>query len=326
MSKIALITGITGQDGYYLSQLLLKKKYVVHGIVRSNFKSKKKFNWRIKDIQKKLILHKLKIDDNKKLDNLLKKIKPDEIYHLAAQIYVDNFKKPKKRKSTMKINYLFTKSIVKSIRRNNIKSKLFFAGTSEMFGTNLKKKFNEKTKFKPESPYGKSKVASYKLIKNFRIKHNMHLSTGILFNHESPKKDKSFVLRKISSSVAKIKTGLQSKIFLGDINSKRDWGHAKDFVRAMWLICQQKKPDDYVIGTGKLHSVEDFIKLAFKQVKLEYRNYLIIDKKLIRKKDSKPKKADISKIKDKLKWRPIISFKKMAQEMVINDLKILNKR
>ena len=323
MSKIALITGITGQDGYYLSELLLKKKYVVHGIVRPNFKNKKKFNWRIKNIQKKLVLHKVGIDDVKKLDILLKKIIPNEIYHLAAQSYVDYFKK--KNINTMKINYKFTQSIIKLIKKNNIQAKFFFAGSSEMYGEISQKKINEKTKFSPKSSYGLSKLASHQFLKKFRDEYNMHLSTGILFNHESPKKDKSFVLRKISSSVAKIKKGLQSKVYLGDIKSKRDWGHAKDFVKAMWLICQQKRPDDYVIGTGKLHSVEDFVKLAFNCVNLKYKNYLMIDKNLLRKKDSKPRKADISKIKYKLKWKPNISFKKMAYEMVKNDLKKLKK-
>ena len=153
----------------------------------------------------------------------------------------------------------------------------------------------------------------------------MHCSTGILFNHESPRKDKSFVLRKISSSVAKIKFGLQKKINLGDIKSKRDWGHAKDFAYAMWLMCQQKKGDDYVVGTGKLHSVEEFAKLAFRFVDLNYKDFIQIDKKLIRKKDGRARKADISKIKKKLKWKPKIDFKNLVKDMVEYDLKILKK-
>ena len=225
MSKIALVTGITGQDGSYLAELLLKKKYIVHGLVRSNYKKKNKFNWRIKKIENKLVLHKVNINRTKKIEKILIQIKPNEIYHLAAQSYVDYFKKAKV--NTMNINYTFTKLLLKLIKKNNLQTKFFFAGSSEMYGMNKGAKINERTKFNPKSTYGLSKLASFRLIKKLRSSYNLHASTGILFNHESPKKDKSFVLRKISSSVAKIKKGQQKKIFLGDIKSLRDWGTRK---------------------------------------------------------------------------------------------------
>jgi len=322
MSKIALITGITGQDGSYLSELLLSKKYKVHGIVRSNFKSKEiNHNWRIRKFQKYLNLHKIDFENFNKLENLIKRIKPTEVYHLAAQSYDGH--SFKNEFYTFNLNLNYTHKILSIVNKVNKKTKFFFAGSSEIYNKAPNSKINEKTNFEPSSAYAISKLASYYLVKNYRKNYNMHASTGILFNHESPKKDKRFVLRKISNSVARIKLGLQKKIKLGDIKSKRDWGHAKDFARAMWLICQQKKGDDYIIGTGKLHSVEEFLRSAFRYVGLNYKNYIEIDKKLIRNKDSKARLANISKIKKKLKWKPKVNFKNLAKEMVEKDLEIL---
>ncbi len=322
MSKIALITGITGQDGSYLSELLLSKSYKVHGIVRSNFnKNKLKHSWRIQKIQKYLNLHKIDFENFKKLEQLIKKIKPTEVYHLAAQSYDGH--SFKNEFYTFNLNLSYTHKILSIVNKTNKKTKFFFAGSSEIYDKNPSKKINEKTRFDPSSAYGISKLASYYLVKNYRNNYNMHASTGILFNHESPKKDKRFVLRKISNSVAKIKLGLQNKIKLGNIKSQRDWGHAKDFAQAMWLICQQKKGDDYIIGTGKLHSVKQFLKYAFKHVGLNYKKYIEIDKKLIRSKDSKARLANISKIKKKTKWKPKVSFQNLAKEMVEKDLENL---
>ena len=326
MRKTALITGITGQDGSYLSELLLKKKYEVHGFVRNNFSyQNSKSSWRIRNFKNRITLHKVNIRDGKKIEKLLLKIKPDEIYHLAAQSYVDYFKKIKKN-ITLDINFNYTKTILHLLKKNNIKTKFFFAGSSEMYSNRIKSKINENNRFSPSSSYGLSKLKSYKLLKALRKNNGLHASMGILFNHESPRKDTSFVLRKISSSIAQIKNGLKKKIKLGDIKAKRDWGHAKDFVYAMWLICQQKKPEDFIVGTGKLHSVEYFAKLAFKEVNLDYKKYLEIDKTLIRKRDSKAKVANISKIKKKLKWKPKIKFKSLVKEMIKSDLKIYNKK
>ena len=323
MSKIALITGITGQDGSYLSELLLSKNYKVHGIVRENYEmNNSKHNFRIQSFKNELNLHKLDINNKKELENIINLIKPNEVYHLAAQSQdghsFDN------EFYTFNINLNFTHLVLSLVYKNNSKTKFFFAGSSEIYSKDQKKKINEKTIFDPNSAYGISKLASHYLIKSYRDNYDMHSSTGILFNHESPRKDKSFVLRKISSSVAKIKLGLQKKIQLGDIKAKRDWGHAKDFAYAMWLICQQKKGDDYVIGTGKLHSVEDFAKLAFRYVDLNYKDFIEIDKSLIRK-DNRARLANISKIKKKLNWKPKIDFKGLVKDMVDYDLKILKK-
>ena len=326
MQKIALITGITGQDGSYLSELLLKKNYKVHGFVRPNYnKNNLKSNWRIKKFKRKIFFYKVHILDEEKIKKLILKIRPDEIYHLAAQSYVDYFKKVKKN-NTFDINFRFTKTILQVIKKNNIHTRFFFAGSSEMYSNKIKSKINENCRFSPSSNYGLAKLKSYKLLKTLRKKYGIHASMGILFNHESPRKDTSFVLRKISSSVAQIKYGFKKKIKLGDIKSKRDWGHAKDFVKAMWLICQQKKPDDFIIGTGKIHSVEQFAKLAFNHVKLDYKKYIEIDKTLIRKGDSRPRVANITKIKKKLKWKPNITFNNLVKDMVDSDLKRYIKR
>ncbi len=320
MSKIALITGITGQDGSYLSELLLSKNYKVHGFVRKKFNNK---SWRNETLKKKVTIHRIDFNNQKELEKKIKKIRPNEVYHLAAQSYDGH--SFKNEFYTFNLNLNYTHSILSIIYKINKKTKFFFAGSSELYVKNPKKKINEKTTFNPSSAYGISKLASYYLIKSYRENYNMHASTGILFNHESPIKDPRFVLRKISKSVARIKNGLQKKIKLGDIKSKRDWGHAKDFVYAMWLMCQQKKADDYIIGTGKLHSVEDFAKLAFHSVNLNYKNYIEVDNNLKREKDSNARLADIAKIKKKLKWSPKINFKLLAQDMVWHDLQRIKK-
>ena len=257
MSKVAIITGITGQDGSYLAELLLKKKYKVHGLIRKDIKkNNSKYFWRIKNIYKKLKLHKLDIANYNQLKKIIKKIKPNEVYHLAAQAhdghsFNDEF-------YTFEINLNFTHKILSIVKKVNKNAKFFFAGSSEMYSKNILKKIDEDTNFNPRSAYGIAKVASHFLVKSYRETFNFNASTGILFNHESPRKSEQFVLRKISKSVARIKLGLQKKIKLGNIKSKRDWGHAKDYVYAMWLMNQQAKPNDYVIGTGVLNSVEDF--------------------------------------------------------------------
>ena len=325
MSKIAIITGITGQDGSYLAELLINKKYKVHGVVRQevNLKNEKYF-WRINKIIKKIKLHKLNINNLSEIKKLLKKIKPDEIYHLAAQAYdghsFDN------EFYTLNVNLNYTHKILHSARKTKKKVKVFFAGSSEMYSKNIYKKINEKNPFKPESAYGIAKVSSHYLVKNYRENFNLNASTGVLFNHESPRKDERFVLKKIAKSVARIKLGMQKNLILGDIKSKRDWGHAKDYVFAMWLINSNKKSDDYIIGTGKLHSVEDFVRKAFKHVNLNYKKYLKINKKLIRRDDSKARVANPSKIVKKLKWKRKYNFEKLVIDMVNNELNILKNK
>tara|TARA_X000000950_G_scaffold270515_1_gene350402 strand:- start:3206 stop:4189 length:984 start_codon:yes stop_codon:yes gene_type:complete len=324
MSKIALITGITGQDGSYLAELLLKKKYIVHGFIRKKtLKNRKKF-WRIKNILKKIKLHEIDTNNFYKLDEIVKKVKPHEVYHLAAQAYDGH--SFENEFYTLNINLNFTHKILSAVKKANPKASFFFAGSSEMYDKNIKQKINEKTNFNPKSAYGIAKVASYYLIKNYRENLNFKASTGILFNHESPRKDEIFVLRKIAKAVAKIKYGLQKKLYLGDIKSKRDWGHAKDFANAMWLINKHKSASDYIIGTGKLNSVENFTKKAFKYAGLNYKKYLKIDKKLIRKKDSKERLANPVKLIKKLKWKLKYSFEDLVIDMVKQELNKFNSK
>ena len=324
MSKVALITGITGQDGSYLSELLLSKGYKVHGIVRRvAFEDENHRLSRIKNILNDMTLHAGSLESYASLFNIILKIKPDEIYHLAAQSYVgysfeDEF-------STLNININGTHYLLSAAKEfADNKVKFYFAGTSEMFGKVKETPQNENTPFNPRSSYGISKVAAYHLIKNYREAYNLHASSGILFNHESPRRGFEFVTRKISYSVARIKKGLQKKLILGNVKAKRDWGHAKDYVEAMWLMLQQKKPDDFVIGTGKEHSVEDFAKKAFAHVGLNYRDHIISDKNLFRPAEVDTLLADSSKAKKILKWKPKISFDDLVINMVEHDLEHVN--
>ena len=324
MSKVALITGITGQDGSYLSELLLSKGYKVHGIVRRvAFEDENHRLSRIKNILNDVTLHAGSLESYASLFNIILKIKPDEIYHLAAQSYVgysfeDEF-------STLNININGTHYLLSATKEfADNKVKFYFAGTSEMFGKVKETPQNENTPFNPRSSYGISKVTAYHLIKNYREAYNLHASCGILFNHESPRRGFEFVTRKISYSVARIKKGLQKKLKLGNVKAKRDWGHAKDYVEAMWLMLQQKKPDDFVIGTGKEHSVEDFAKKAFAHVGLNYKDYVISDKNLFRPAEVDTLLADSSKAKKILKWKPKISFDDLVTNMVDHDMEQIN--
>ena len=324
MSKVALITGITGQDGSYLSELLLSKGYKVHGIVRRvAFEDENHRLSRIKNILNDVTLHAGSLESYASLFNIILKIKPDEVYHLAAQSYVgysfeDEF-------STLNININGTHYLLSATKEfADNKVKFYFAGTSEMFGKVKETPQNENTPFNPRSSYGISKVTAYYLVKNYREAYNLHASSGILFNHESPRRGFEFVTRKISFGVARIKKGLQKKLKLGNIKAKRDWGHAKDYVEAMWLMLQQKKPDDFVIGTGKEHSVEDFAKKAFAHVGLNYKDYVISDKSLFRPAEVDTLLADSSKAKKILKWKPKISFDDLVVNMVDHDMEQIN--
>ena len=325
MARVALITGITGQDGSYLTDLLLSKGYEVHGIVRRvALEDRIHRLYRIRNVLDKITLHAGSLESYASLFNIILKIKPDEVYHLAAQSYVtysfeDEF-------STLNTNingthYLL--SAVKEFAANKVK--VYFAGSSEMFGKVGEIPQTENTYFHPRSAYGISKVTGYHLTRNYREAYKLHASNGILFNHESPRRGFEFVSRKISCAVARIKKGLQKKLILGNINAKRDWGHAKDYVEAMWLMLQQKNPGDYVIGTGKEHSVEDFAKKAFNHVGLNYKDYVVIDKNLMRPAEVDTLLADYSKAKKFLKWEPKISFDDLVKEMVESDLKYIGK-
>ena len=320
MKKVALITGITGQDGSYLAELLLSKGYEVHGIVRRvALEDETHRLWRIREILKDINLHAGSLESYASLFNIILRIKPSEIYHLAAQSYVgysfeDEF-------STLNININGTHYLLSAVKEFAAsKVKFYFAGSSEMFGKVQAIPQNENTIFNPRSAYGISKVTGYHLVKNYREAYKLHASNGILFNHESPRRGFEFVTRKISYAAAKIKKGSKEKLKLGNINAKRDWGHAKDYVEAMWLMLQKDNPEDYVIGTGKEHSVEDFAKKAFAHVGLNYKDHIVIDKQLMRPAEVDTLLADYTKAKKNLNWEPKISFDDLVITMVENDL------
>jgi len=320
MKKKALITGITGQDGSYLAEFLLSKKYEVHGIIRRvALENNNQRLWRLKDIIKKIKIHYASLESYASLSIIIQKIKPDEIYHLGAQSYIDYAFKDEF--STINTNVNGTHYLLSIIKNFSPKSKFYFAGSSEMFGKVTEIPQKETTRFYPRSTYGISKCAGYELTRNYREAYNLFCCSGILFNHESPRRGFEFVTRKISRAVANIKLGKQKYLTLGNIKSKRDWGHAKDYVRAMWLMLQKKKAEDYVIGTGKQYSVLEFVKIAFKSVNLDYKNYLRTDKKLERPAEVDSLLANSSKAKKELKWYPEIKFKEMIKEMVTEDIK-----
>ena len=324
MSKVALITGITGQDGSYLAELLLSKNYTVHGIVRRvALEDETHRLWRIRNIHKQINLHAASLESYASIVRIIQQTKPNEIYHLGAQSYVgysfeDEF-------STLNTNINGTHYILSAIKDFSPETKIYFAGSSEMFGAAKIVPQKENTPFHPRSAYGISKVTGYELTRNYREAYNIFAATGILFNHESPRRGFEFVTRKISHGVARIKCGLQNELKLGNIETRRDWGHARDYVVAMWLMLQQKSPDDYVIGTGLQHTVKDFLKLAFLHVGLDYQKYVKISQQLIRPTEVDSLLADFSKAKKLLKWKPKVTFNELVVEMVDEDIKFVKK-
>ena len=321
MSKTALITGITGQDGSYLAELLLSKGYKVHGIIRRvALEDEIHRLWRIKKISNEITLHSGSLESYARIFNIILKVKPDEIYHLGAQSYVDYSFEDEFSTFSMNINGThYMLSAVKELIDSKVK--FYFAASSEMFGRVKESPQNENTPFHPRSAYGVSKVTGFHLVKNYREAYKLHASNGILFNHESPRRGFEFVTRKISQGVARIKKGFQKKIKLGNIKSKRDWGHAIDYVNAMWLMLQQENGGDYVIGTGKQHTVEEFAQRAFAHVGLNYKDHVVIDKKFMRPAEVDTLLADYTKAKKILKWEPKITFDDLVIGMVEHDLR-----
>jgi len=324
MRKVALITGITGQDGSYLAELLLKKKYKIHGIIRRvALEDETHRLWRLQRILKQVNLHPASLESYASIVKIVQKVKPTEIYHLGAQSYVDySFKD---EFSTLNTNINGTHYILSAIKDFSPKTKFYFAGSSEMFGKVRSVPQNEKTPFHPRSAYGISKVTGHDLTRNYREAYNLHCSTGILFNHESPRRGFEFVTRKISHGAARIKYGFQRELVLGNMESKRDWGHAQDYVEAMWLMLQQRKPDDFVISTNEQHSVKEFAKIAFSIVGLDYKKFIKIDKNLYRPAEVQTLLGDFSKARRILKWKPKVSFKNLVKDMVLSDLKFVKK-
>ena len=324
MKKIALITGITGQDGSYLAEFLLKKGYSVHGLVRRVAAEDKSHRfWRLKNFINKLKIHAGSLESYASIINIITKIKPHEIYHLGAQSYIDYAFKDEF--STINTNINGTHFLLSAIKEFSPKTKFYFAGSSEMFGKVREIPQTEKTPFYPRSVYGISKVAGFDLTRNYREAYNLYCCSGILFNHESPRRGFEFVTRKITHAVARIEFGLQKDLKLGNMDAKRDWGHAKDYVEAMWLMLNKKKPDDYVISTGKHYTVRDFAKLAFELVDLDYKKYVKIEKNLYRPSEVESLLGNCKKAKRELKWRPKYDFKKLVEDMVKTDLEFVEK-
>jgi len=316
--KTALITGITGQDGSYLAEFLLKKGYRVAGLKR---RASYINTERIDSIytHKKFDLEYYDLEDTGCLYKLIKKYNPSEIYNLAAQSHVRvSFEIPEHTVSGVAMGPL---RILEAIRNMNKSIKFYQASSSEMFGYNPQIVLNEDSTLMPASPYACAKVFAHHLIKNYRESYGLHASSGILFNHESPRRGETFVTRKITMAAAKIKLGLQDKLCLGNLDAKRDWGHAKDYVEAMWLMLQKKNPDDYVISTGEAHSVKEFLEEVFNCADLDPYKYLEIDERLFRPQEVPHLLGDSTKATKELGWKPKYGFKSLAKEMFEEDLK-----
>lgn len=314
----ALITGITGQDGSYLAEFLLKKGYEVFGMVRRS--STEKFD-RIAQIRDKINLCQADLLDQLSIVNVIREIKPDEIYNLAAQSFVPtSWEQPV---LTGEFDALGVTKILEAIKLVNKKIKFYQASSSEMFGMVKESPQNEKTPFYPRSPYGVAKVYGHWITVNYRESYNIFAVSGILFNHESPRRGLEFVSRKITYTAAKIKLGLADKLYLGNLDAQRDWGYAGDYVKAMWLMLQNKKPEDFVIATGTAHSVKDLAKIAFEHLGLNYKKYVQIDKKLVRPAEVETLLGNSSKAKKMLGWKPEVSFEKLIKMMVESDVKLL---
>ena len=324
--KRALITGITGQDGSYLAELLLEKGYEVHGIIRraSTFNT-----GRIDHLYKdphingvRLFLHYGDIADSTNLIKMLYRIQPDEVYHLAAQSHVRvSFDIPE---YTGDVTGLSTIRILEAIRETGVGSKFYQASSSEMFGKVLEVPQKETTPFYPRSPYGAAKVYAYWATVNYRESYGLFACNGILFNHESPRRGETFVTRKITRAAARIKAGMQNKLYLGNLDAKRDWGYAKEYVAAMWQMLQQDQPEDYVIATGETHSVKDFLTEAFSHVDLDWEKYVELDEKYLRPSEVDLLVGDASKARTVLGWQPKTTFKELVRLMVDADVAVVN--
>jgi len=314
----ALITGITGQDGSYLAEFLLDKDYEVHGIVRRIALEDPEHRLsRLKNVLDRVHLHAASLESYASIYQVVTKVDPSECYHLAAQSFVsysfdDEF-------STLNANINGTHYLLAALKQVVPSCRFYFAGSSEMFGKVEAIPQSEQTRFHPRSAYGISKVAGFDLTRNYREAYGIHANNGILFNHESPRRGYEFVTRKITSGVARILGGQTNSIALGNIEAKRDWGHAAEYVRAMWLMLQQPEPDDYVIATGETHSVAEFLEVAFSYCGLDYRDYVVHDPVLFRPAEVNILVGDCSKAKERLGWEARVGFEDLVREMVDAD-------
>ena len=326
--KKALITGITGQDGSYLAELLLSKGYEVHGIIRraSTFNTER-IDHLYQDLHGpavKLQLHYGDLSDSVNLVKLLYNLKPDEIYHLAAQSHVRvSFDIPE---YTADITGVGTMRILEAIRETGVPTRFYQASSSEMYGQVAEIPQRETTPFHPRSPYGVAKVFAYWSTVNYRESYGLHASNGILFNHESPRRGETFVTRKITRAVAYIKAGLQDKLYLGNLDATRDWGYAKEYVEAMWLMLQQDRPDDYVIATGETHTIQEFCEIAFGRAGLDWQKYVDFDKRYLRPAEVDILIGDPAKARRVLGWEPKTKFKELAELMVDADIQNLKEK
>jgi GDPmannose 4,6-dehydratase len=359
LKKIALITGITGQDGSYLTEILLEKGYEVHGIIRrsSSFNTGRidhLYNDK-KILNKKLFLHYGDVTDTSNLNRLLEKTKPNEIYNLAAQSHVKvSFEIPE---YTAEVDAVGTLRFLDAIRETGLRTKFYQASTSELFGKAVEKPQNEKTPFYPRSPYGVAKIYGYWIVINYREAYGLYACNGILFNHESPRRGETFVTRKITRAASKIVCGYQKKLYLGNLNAKRDWGYAPEFCEGMWLMLQQEYPEDFVLATGETHTVREFTELAFKELGVElcWKGKNESEKGIIKKLNKTPANlsignlkigdvvveidktyfrptevdiliGDASKARKKLGWRPKTKFSNLVKLMALSDFKKISKR
>lgn len=323
--KKALITGITGQDGSYLAELLLAKGYEVHGIIRRvAIEDPEHRLWRIRHVLQKVTLHAASLESFASVSKVVDKVKPDECYHLAAQSFVnysfdDEF-------STINTNINGTHFMLASIKEAAPSCRFYFAGSSEMFGNAGHSPQNEATPFAPRSPYGISKVAGFHLTRNYREAYGLFALSGILFNHESPRRGYEFVTRKITKAVAGVKLGLRSELRLGNLDARRDWGYSPDYVRAMWSMLQQDRPEDFVIATGQTHSVRELLEMAFTSANARWQDHVVSDQSLHRPAEIYELRGDPSRAVQRLAWRPSVSFKELIGLMVEADVKNLQAR
>ncbi len=326
--KKALISGITGQDGSYLAEFLLKKGYEVHGLIRrSSTFNTDRIDHLYQDPHEKNVRLNLvygDLNDASSLNRIIKTIKPDEVYNLGAQSHVKvSFEIPE---YTAEITGMGTIRLLEAIRDSGIKTKFYQASSSEMFGKVMETPQTEKTPFYPRSPYAAAKVYSYWMTVNYREAYDMFACNGILFNHESPRRGETFVTRKITMALARIKHGVQDHLYLGNLDAKRDWGFAGDYVQAMWLMLQQEKADDYVIATGETHSVKEFLSEAFGYAGLDWKKYVKIDKRYLRPTEVDILLGDSRKAQKNLGWKPQVHFKQLVKMMVDADMALIDRQ